>query len=238
LKTQLLDNRLRLNLAAFHYNIDDYQVRSAAVANPGASVILNAATVKVDGLDVEFEFAPINNLHIFGGATYLDSRFDKFGGPSSDFQAPIVYPQPATCPAGLRGTEDPGVLSPGARTGGYQTCFGDVSGNDTPNAPDFTGSLGVSYTQALAQDSELRMSALYSYNDGYVFESDNIAKQGSYSLVNASVEYRPTANYGIEIWGRNLTDKYYAVQKITTGTGVTTAVGEPRTYGVSFKFDF
>lgn len=238
LKTQLLDNRLRLNLSAYHYDIDDYQVRSAATATAGSSIILNAATVKVDGVDLEFEAAPIDNLHLFGGITYLDSRFDKFGGAGTELQAPIVYPQPATCPQSLRGTEDPGVLTPGARTGGYATCFGDVSGNDTPNAPELTGSLGVSYTQPLAGESELRFSALYSYNDGYVFESDNIAKQGSYDLVNASVEYRPSEKYGFELWGRNLTDQYYAVQKITTSTGVTTAVGEPRTYGVTFKFDF
>ena len=54
-KSELFDRRLRLNLAGFHYDIEDYQVRSAAVANPGASLILNAATVKVDGAELEFE---------------------------------------------------------------------------------------------------------------------------------------------------------------------------------------
>ena len=50
------------------------------------------------------------------------------------------------------------------------------------------------------------MSALYSYNDGYVFEPDNIAQQGDYDLLNASIEYRPMEKFGIELWGRNLTD--------------------------------
>jgi iron complex outermembrane receptor protein len=238
LKSELFEHRLRMNLAGFHYNISDYQVRSAATANPGASVILNAATVKVDGADLEFEAAPLDALHLFGGVTYLDSRFDKFGGPNSTFQAPIVYPNPATCPASLRGTADPGVLSPGARTGGYTTCFGDVSGKDTPNAPKLTASLGASYSLALGSSGELRFSALYSYNDGYVFESDNIAKQGAYNLLNASVEYRPIDKFGIELWGRNLTDEEYAVQKLTTGTGTTVALGAPRTYGVNLKFDW
>jgi iron complex outermembrane receptor protein len=238
LKSELFDRRLRLNLAAYHYDIDDYQVRSAATATAGSSVILNAATVEVNGVDVEFEAAPTDSLRLFGGLTFLDSKFDQFGGPDTVRQAPIVYPRPATCPPELRGTRDPGVLLPGPRTGGFVTCFGDVSGNETPNAPDFTASVGASYRWTLNQGGMLRVSALYSYNDGFVFESDNIARQGSYDLVNASIEYRPTENYGIELWGRNLTDKYYAVQKITTGTGVTTAVGEPRTYGVNFKVDF
>ena len=201
LKSELFDRRLRLNLAAYHYDIDDYQVRSAAVANPGASVILNAATVKVDGVDLEFEAAPTDELRLFGGVTYLDSRFDKFGGPNAAFQAPIVYPNPATCPANLRGTEDPGVLSPGPRTGGFTTCFGDVSGNDTPNAPELTASIGASYTLPVGQSGQVRLSALYSYNDGYVFESDNIAQQDNYDLVNASLEYRPIENYRHRVLG-------------------------------------
>lgn len=237
LKSEILDRRLRLNIAGFHYDIDDYQVRSAAAANPGSSLILNAATVKIDGVDLEFEAVPVDELRLFGGVTYLDSRFDKFGGPNTAFQAPIVYPNPATCPAALRGTRDPGVLGSGPRTGGFTTCFGDVSGNDTPNAPDLTASLGASYTAAIGQGSQLRLSALYSYNDGYVFEPDNVARQDSYDLLNASIEYLPLANFSIELWGRNLGDTEYAVQKITTGTGVTVGLGAPRTYGLNLKFD-
>lgn len=214
LKSQLFDRRLRLNLAAYHYDIDDYQVRSAASANPGASVILNAATVKVDGVDLEFEAALTDGLRLFGGATYLDSRYGKFGGPGEEFQAPIVYPNPATCPAALRGTRDPGVLSPGARTGGFTTCFGDVSGLRTMNAPKFSASLGASYTAPLGNNGELRVSALYSHNSGYVFEPDNIARQGAYSLLNSSIEYRPVENLGIELWVRNITDKEYAIQRL------------------------
>jgi iron complex outermembrane receptor protein len=238
LKSELFDRRLRLNVAGFHYEISDYQVRSAAAANPGASLILNAATVKVDGVDLEFETALFDQLRLFGGVTYVDSKFDEFGGPNSTFQSPIVYPNPATCPAALRGTPDPGVLTPGPRTGGFTTCFGDVSGNDTPNAPQLTASLGASYTMPVGQSGEVRLSALYSYNDGYVFEPDNIARQGSYNLLNSSLEYRPVDKFGIELWGRNLGDTEYAVQKITTNTGVTAGLGAPRTYGVNFKFDF
>lgn len=256
IKSQLFDRRLRLNVAAFHYDIKDYQVRSAAVANPGASLILNAATVKVDGVELEFEAAPTEELRIFGGAVYLDSRYGKFGGPGAAFQAPIVYPNfvnppdptdlpgvgptgtRGVCPAALRGTPNPGVMGTGGLAGGYTTCFGDVSGLRTMNAPKFSASLGASYIIPLAETGRLRLTALYSYNSGYVFEPDNVSRQSSYSLLNGSVEYRPNENFGVEVWGRNITRTKYAVQKITTGTGVTMAVGTPRTYGVNFKFDF
>lgn len=245
LKSELLDNRLRLNVSAYHYDIDDYQVRSAAVANPGASLVLNAATVEVDGVDIEFEAAPTDMLRIFGGATYLDSRFDKFGGPGAEQQAPIAYPVyipgqtvANSCLPASVGSRNPGLITGTTPIGGTVSCLGNVSGNHTPNAPHLTASLGASYLIPTSDGGEFRLSALYSYNSGYYFESDNIAEQKSYNLLNAAVEYRPKPNLGIEIWGRNLTDEEYAVQKITTATGVAATLGAPRTYGITLKFDY
>jgi iron complex outermembrane receptor protein len=238
LKSELFDRRLRFNVAAYHYDISDYQVRSAAAANPGANILLNAATVKVDGVDVEFEAAPTEELRLFGGFTILDARFSSFGGAGAAFQAPIIYPNPATCPANLRGTADPGILTPGARTGGYTTCFGDVSGNRTALAPKFAGSIGANYTIATGETGKLRLSVLYNYNSGYYFEPDNVARQGSFGLLNASVEYRPTENVGVELFGRNITNTNYVVQDLSTGTGITEVLAPPRTYGVNLKFDF
>jgi iron complex outermembrane receptor protein len=243
-KSELFDRRLRLNLAAFHYKIDDYQVRSAATANPGSSLVLNAATVKVDGVELEFEAAPTDQLRFFGGATLLNSRYGSFGGVGAAFQAPIVYPSisgqtaATTCPTALRGSKNPGVVAAGTWIGGYFTCFGDVSGNKVSNAPKFAASLGATYTVPVSETGTVRFTALYAYNSGYYFEPDNIAKQGNYSLVNASVEYRPTENVGIEVWGRNLGNTDYAAQKITTATGTVQTNGAPRTYGVNLKFDF
>lgn len=244
LKSELFDRRLRLNLAAFHYDLDDYQVRSAATANPGSSLVLNAATVKVDGVELEFEAAPVERLRLFGGVTWLNSRYKQFGGPGVAIQAPIVYPTVAggqtlanSCLAPSLGSRNPYTRT-GTWIGGYVTCLGNVSGNKVSNAPEWAASLGVTYTVPVGETGELRMTGLYSYNDGYFFEPDNLARQGSFNLFNASVEYRPTENLGIELWGRNLGNEDYAAQKITTGTGMVQTNGAPRTYGVNLKFNF
>lgn len=234
-KSEWLDRKLRVNVSAYHYKIDDYQVRSATLIG---TLLQNAAVVKVDGIDLEFEAAPTSNWRVFGGINYSDSRYGKFGGPDSDYQAPIVYPSPATCPADRTGTRDPGVLTPGSRVGGFTTCFGDVSGNRTPLAPEWALSLGSSLIIPVSETGEVRLTGLYSYNSGYVFDPDNRSEQGDFHLLNASVEYRPTEAFGVEIWGRNLTNTEYSVQKLTTSSGTTTTLAPPRTYGVNFKFQF
>jgi iron complex outermembrane recepter protein len=232
LKSELFDQRLRLNAAAFHYNITDYQVRSAATATAGSSVLLNAADVEVDGLDVEFEAAPIDQLSIYGGFTFLDSRYSRFAPPQP---APFIYPRPAVCDA--PGTTDPGT-STGAATGGLLTCFGDATGNQTPMAPDFAASLGATYIVPVGAAGEIRLSALYSYNSGVVFEPDEVLHQDAYDLVNASLEYRINSNWGIELWGKNLGDTKWNAQMLSQGTGPIATLSAPRTYGVSFKAEF
>jgi iron complex outermembrane receptor protein len=179
-----------------------------------------------------------DGLRLFGGFNVMRSRFNKFGGPGAAFQSPIIYPRPAVCPANLQGTRDPGQLQPGPRIGGFATCLGDVSGNDTPLAPDFTASLGATYTVKLGVSGELRTSLLYSYNNGYAFEADNVLRQGDFHIVNASVEYRPTESLGLELWVRNLGNAEYLTNALSNANGASAGLGAPRTYGANLKFSF
>ncbi|PNU04008.1 TonB-dependent receptor [Novosphingobium guangzhouense] len=234
-KSELFGRRLRLNAAVFHYDISNYQLRSAAAGALAAAVLLNAASVKVDGLDVEFDAAPTDHLRIFGGFNWLNSRFSNFGKPGSDYLAPFIYPNPAVCDA--PGTADPGTTT-GAPTGGFTTCFGNASGFQTPGAPDFTASLGASLTVPVNETGELRFNVLGNYNSGFPFESDGLLRQKEFALLNGSVAYWLNENWGVEIWGKNLTGTKYYEQKISTGLGATTNRAAPTTYGVTVKFDY
>ncbi|MDB5724065.1 MAG: TonB-dependent receptor [Novosphingobium sp.] len=240
LKSELFNRRLRLNLAAYHYDIDDFQVRSAALLGNGGlgtSILQNAATVKVDGIDLDFEFAATERLRFFGGATLLNARFGQFGGPGAATQAAFVYLAPATCTAPA--TANPGTEGAGPRTGGIVVCGGDASGNKMPFAPKFAASIGATYTLPVGEHGELRTSLLLNHNSGYYFEPDNFRRQQSFDIVNASLEYRPMPKFGIELWAKNLTDAGYSVQQLSTAPFVVLeTMGAPRTYGINAKFDF
>lgn len=238
-KSELFDRRVRLNVSAYHYDIDDFQVRSSALlgnVGAGTSTLQNAATVKVDGIDADFEVAVSKRLRFFGGGTVLNSRFAKFGGPNAATQAAYVYYGPATCDA--PGTKTPGKET-GSQTGGLVVCLGDASGNKLPMAPRFAASLGATYTMPVGAEGEVRASALYNYNDGYFLEPDNRRRQTSFHMVNGSIEYRPVPNFGLELWGKNLTKSEYAVQALSTAPFSTTELwGAPRTYGFNLNLDF
>lgn len=227
MKAELLDSRLRLNLAAFYYEIDDYQVRAAT--GPGATtLLLNAASVDVEGFEIEFEAVPLEGLTVFGSATFLKSEFSSFPF------APYTYPNPAVC---TPGGGAPGV-STGVPVGGAITCLGSAAGNDTPLAPEFAGTLGASYAFPVGPAGELRLSAMYSYNDGYYFEIDNRLEQPSYGVLNASVAYHPDQHWGIEFWARNLTNDRYYVQKLGSALADLAVQAAPRTYGVNLSYRY
>lgn len=210
MKSELFDRRMRLNLAAFHYEIDDYQVRASAGTT---QILLNAAKVEVDGAEIEFEAALLEGLSLFGSAVFLDSEFASF--PNS----PYLIPNPPFI-------------------GGNRTDVRDATGNTTPMAPEFAGTLGSSYALPVGRTGELRLSAMYSYNDGYFFDPDNSAKQQAYGLINASAAYHPTSNWGVEFWGRNLGDKTHYRQKLNSELADLVVLEAPRTYGVDFTYRF
>lgn len=227
LKTELFDRRLRLNLSAYHYDISDYQVR-AAVAPGAQPTLLNAASVDVDGIEAEFEAAPADGLRLFGSATLMRSKFADFPF------APFTYPRPSVCtPAGPAAGQVSGMA-----TGGNLSCLGSAKGNDTPLAPRFAANIGASYTADMGNGREVRLSALYSYNDGYYFEVDNRLRQEAFGIVNGSIEFRPSPRWGVELWARNLTDERYHVQKLGSALGDLAVPAPPRAYGLNVKFDY
>ena len=79
-KSDLLDRRLRLNLSAFHYDYRDLQV--LAFISVGVTDISNAATAKIDGIELEATALPIPNLRIQGNISYLNARYDHYPAAS------------------------------------------------------------------------------------------------------------------------------------------------------------
>lgn len=227
LKSQMLENMLRLNLSAFHYKINGYQVRGANPQGGNTSILLNATNVTSKGIEVEAEFAPTKELHFVGNLAYLDATFGKFAS------YPYSVPRPSTCVAGV----NPPYLFPGVPTGGNLTCFGPATGNHTANSPEWVFNFGANYSADIGRDGKLIASVLYTHKSKVFFDTTNRTGQKGFGLLNGSLEFRPSANWGIEFWGKNLTNKTYYVLNLE-GSVDQAGFGAPRTYGVNVKLDF
>jgi iron complex outermembrane recepter protein len=78
-KTQFLDNRVQLNVAAFTVQYDGFQANNFVLLN-GAVVsnLTNAGTVKSEGFEVDLLAVPVEGLTLRASAAYADAFVKEF----------------------------------------------------------------------------------------------------------------------------------------------------------------
>jgi iron complex outermembrane receptor protein len=115
-----------------------------------------------------------------------------------------------------------------------------VGGNTVPNTPDYTSSLGVQVSRALAQGTlygrgEVTFSGAFEYDDL------NTERQGAYSLANFRAGIRGRLVF-VEGWIRNAFDTNYIPVAFAYGqlapSGFIGEMGRPRTFGISAGVGF
>ena len=82
-KTQWFDDRLIFNAALFYIDYEDLQVSQLVPdpnnpASPGVTVLRNAATATSQGVELEWNALPFDNLSITGYYAYVDATYDEF----------------------------------------------------------------------------------------------------------------------------------------------------------------
>lgn len=82
LKTTILDDRLRANVAAFVYDYTDLQVftftQGSSTANPIVIALENAANAAVSGFEGEFTAIPLDDMTLTLGLGYLDATYEDY----------------------------------------------------------------------------------------------------------------------------------------------------------------
>lgn len=79
LKSEWFDRKLRFNLAAFHYDYKNLQVsRIIDTVSGPQTLISNAASSKIDGVDLEILFRPVPAVDLSIAYGYLDAKYDNY----------------------------------------------------------------------------------------------------------------------------------------------------------------
>lgn len=220
-KTEWLGRRLRINLTGFYYDYSNLQVQQLLA--PGVSSIGNAATAEVRGIELEVTAKPTSALQLTVNISGLDPTYDSF--PAASVPGALVRFVPGevctSTPAGL-------------------SCSVDASGNRLNSAPTYSGLVAADYTWKV-REYGVTAHLDYTFRGRAYFDPSNVvvASQGAYGLLSAHVGVTsPDRAWGVEVYGKNLTDKGYYL--VTNAGGVTPdgQAGDPRTYGVRLTHAF
>jgi iron complex outermembrane receptor protein len=214
IKSEFLHHRLRVNTSAFRYDYKDVQLARQVLGT--GSILTNAASARINGVDVEIVAVPAHGLTLRASAEYLDAKYLSF--PGAAFTTPIVDVN-------------------GNPTGGDRSVIGDAAGKRMILAPKWTISLSADYAWA-TRIGDFSVSANEYYNDGYPYEPDGRLVQAAYSLGGAQLKWNTTnERYGARLWATNLFNKEYTVFQ-NSSAGDTYTAGAPRLYGASMEFKF
>jgi len=116
------------------------------------------------------------------------------------------------------------------------------AGNQLPDAPEVSGTLGASYEMDVADALTLRLQGEGRYAAEMFKDSlnDPLIATDSYWTFNARAILEHRDGWAFSVWARNITDERYVTQgvnQLPLGYGFR-VYGVPRTYGVSLSQEF
>ena len=221
-KTELFDNAMQANVTLFRTELDDFQDRTF----DGLSFFVrNAGELRQQGIEADLTIAPIEQLLITGGFSYLDSEF-------------LTYPE---------GSPLPGSTVIQNLAGTSKHFSPDWQASTVVEWTDQFGSAGF--------DWFVRGEWQYVGEQNIGANTNNSPQtlQDGYSLYNAALGLESQdGTWRVSLMGRNLGDEGYCMtmfdQPIGGNLGAVIAanntsvqrcaVGAPSTYGVTFNYNF
>ncbi len=91
MKSEFLEHRVRLNVAAFYY---DYQNLQVSVAAGGGGQIFSNATAQNYGLDAGLDVAATSHLTLSAGLSLLDTRYQNYQNAQAFTERGVAIPIP------------------------------------------------------------------------------------------------------------------------------------------------
>ena len=213
-KTDVFDRRLRVNLAAYHTEVRDFQ---ATLVDSTQTVALrgylsNIPRVTVKGFEADAVAAPFAGLQLRASVAYADGRYAD-------------YPK-GPCPLELQGTA---------------TTACDLTGGRLSGLPRWSTTLGGDYALPLGPAGELFVHADSSWRSSQ-FGDPTLSKFtliDGFNVTNAAIGFHAAQGWTVTLFARNLFNSNY-IQNLTTQAGssglILGAPSDPRVIGATLGF--
>jgi iron complex outermembrane receptor protein len=215
-KSNLNNDRLRLNAAVFAYQVDDQQITAVGGA-ANLIQLVNADKANAYGFDLDVDALLTDNFLVELGVGYNNTEIDD---PNLRI---------ATCGSGACTPTDP------LDTDGFAL----VDGNSLPNAPEWNTSIRAQYTVPLSA-GELYFAADYMYQSDMAFllyDTVEFNSDGTFELGVRAGFAAASGRWDVAIFGRNITDEenLKGVIDFNNNTGF---VNDRRIWGATFNVNF
>ena len=244
LKSQFLNDTLRINTALFQADYQDLQfsdddrIDSNGDGVPdsgGSTVVRNASDARIKGLELELKWLASERDLVQASVFLMDAKFRKFDIPDSAFG---------------------NLFNPFSELDG-ETAADDVdlSGNSPPRTPDWKLSLSYEHDYPIG-NGMLTFGGLATFSDEYFLDIFNrgdlpagvfpglpeggtdLGLQDSYAVFDLNVRYKASRKrWSVEAYVKNIGDEAIKISSgnFITENGFTANYLPPRTYGVLLK---
>jgi iron complex outermembrane receptor protein len=209
-KMAFLDQRLFLNLSAFHNKYKDIQLSVfTGIDTNGDGVddaffgdFTNAGAGTINGLEIEYQYLPSQHWLISGNLAWLDAKYDEYMDRGVNVANKMKF------------TNAPDFS--GALNVEYRT--------DLASGGNLSARVSCSYQSEVWPTTDL----------------SPVIRQDGYGLVNAGVIWKLDDAWTFSLQGTNLADKEYRttgynIPAVGTLIGF---YGPPRQYSLSVRYDF
>ena len=205
----------RFNAAAFYYVIDDMQL-VAVGGDSNSTSLLNAHEGIGYGVELELDYAVSSDLVLSAGIGYNktevnDDTLSVPGGPLVTVTDPLD-----------------------------DNDFAIIDGNPFQHAPKWTANFEIDYTHPLTNGNELYFFSDVKFKgetNDFLYENIEFTTDTQFEA-GLRFGYRNVdKNYGIGIFGRNITDEDNVTGGIDFANN-TGYVNEPRIWGVEASYNF
>ncbi len=226
-KTRPVDG-LILNVSAYNTDIKDYQTN---VQSPELGVnrgyLANAEKVNVKGFEIDANYKLKKFLSVNASVAYTDGKYVKFTN------APLPLEETGAT------TIDP------VTNKSVQQAFKDISGSELPGISKWNLAVGTELSKkGNLFENEGRFFIATDFSHRSAFSSNpspsTVLRINGYSIINARLGFK-SGQYSVFIWSRNLANTNYfeQLQAAAGNSGLYAGVlGDPRTYGATFRFNF
>lgn len=215
LKADLLDRKLHVDLAGFYYDYTDKQLLGAVFipAFGNLTTLVNIPSSRIIGGEIALTALPTDGLRIQLTGSILDTKvLEDPSNPVDPFSQPTSY-----------------------------------VGESFPNTPKYQLTADVEQTFPISANASAFVGGSLQYRSSSlgVFGVQNsplarsLTALPAHTLVDLRAGVRLSdPNISIEVWGKNVTNKYYYTAAYQYNDAFGRFAGMPTTWGARLSFDF